>query len=563
MNNGGATREDVGEEWGFAYDWVHTASIENFIERITALRKGEQPRTSTSERPQPAAAIRALHVFGRKRPVAELIESAQLFESRDAVNVLATAALCRNVKEAAQLAIGQWQAECATRAEGTPLTDGVIHDVACQRPALDVAVFVRECRRADKGNLAEQTLRIFAGTRSGRTNIDKALLYIALRDEDCAEDAGNLLKHSLEAIDENSLLPDETDPVELHDLVGALRQLSPTERILEDWIDKELKSHDRFSITVRRVSRLIIRSPADPLVEYAGLHWGQHELVELCEQLSEHEEKCARLRNHLASRTDPKELAEIIKTWQQSATLGRTLADLLIDIVAMGAARKNGPRPLRELDELDGWLRSLRADPSCNRQLRFAAAVHVEGRSGTELVTLLRKVEHGRDRPRVEHLVGERLAARVLNFPATRAHFVECLQRLREAGHAEATYVARRELADPSGTGPAPGELAELIADIAADHFGKAHGDKGTDLWKDAWDLLERCLENEERVRPKDVVAVVRRLVDGTMDEEDRHLLLRATVGRWSDVARREQAVRELEKADLTADAAAVIRSLL
>jgi hypothetical protein len=38
--------------------------------------------------------------------------------------------------------------------------------------------------------------------------------------------------------------------------------------------------------------------------------------------------------------------------------------------------------------------------------------------------------------------------------------------------------------------------------------------------------------------------------------------LLRATVGRWSDVRRREEAVRELERASFLEEADAVTRSM-
>jgi hypothetical protein len=94
-----------------------------------------------------------------------------------------------------------------------------------------------------------------------------------------------------------------------------------------------------------------------------------------------------------------------------------------------------------------------------------------------------------------------------------------------------------------------------VIAEIAACLYGAA-------LPRDGWDLLERCLENEQRVTPRDVALVVDRLRTSSMEEEDRHFLLRATVGRWSDANRREEAVEELRGRGFEEEATEVIRSL-
>jgi hypothetical protein len=549
----GPSADEMSGSSDFGYAWVTTGRVDDFVKRMKAMREGETPATAL-----PATAIRALHAFAVKRPIAELIESSVFFDYRDAVNVLATAALCRNVKQAAELARGQWDAERASGREGTPLTDGIIHDVACQRTALDVAVFIRECRRAGESELVDKTLRVFARLSSGRTNLDKALLYIALCDEKCEQEAAELLRRTLAAIDEHgSAQASDTDPVELHDLVGALHQLSPSERILEKWIDGELSFPERVPRTRQLVGRLIVSRPDGPdtLIEHVGRRWQWRDLVEVCGQLSRHyPKKCAAVRQHAASRTEVKELAEIIIAWQQSEPLVKTTKDLLADIVATGTERA-GPRSLADLDGLHIVLRNFKAHPQCDRLLRIAAALHIDGRTADDLVTLLSKVEQRRDRQRVAQTIGERLAARVLETGADTDLFVEYVGKLRSAGYSEAVYSARRELADPSGSDQSLEQSAALIAEVADRLYRK-------DLADDGWDLLERYMENEQRVTPQDVAVVVARLCDIKMDEKDRYFLLRATVGRWSDVRRRDEAVAELQRAGFRAEAAAVIRSL-
>jgi hypothetical protein len=134
--------------------------------------------------------------------------------------------------------------------------------------------------------------------------------------------------------------------------------------------------------------------------------------------------------------------------------------------------------------------------------------------------------------------------------------FVEYVTRARSSGVAEAVYLACKELADPSASDRAPEGSGEIIAEIAARLYREG-------LDRDGWDLLERCLENEQRVTPGDVAVIVSQLHrTREMDEEDRHFLLRATVGRWSDVRRREEAVEELRRRGFDAEATEVIRSL-
>lgn len=556
--------DEGAEPWSFGrYEWVTTCSVDDFVQRMQAIREGERPVTAQSEQARPATAIRALHAFAVKRPIDQLIESAAMFDDRDAVNMLATAALWRGVRQAAELAIKQWDSESAGKAAGgTPLADGIIHDVACQRTALDVAEFVRVCKRHGRPELVDKTLEVFTETSSGRTNLDKALLYIALRDVQCGEEATTLLRQTLDTLDEHgSTQASDTDPARFRDdLVGALRHLSPSERILEEWVDEQLGSPDDVPRTREIVAALIAGQPdgRDTLAEHIGKRSSRYDLVEVCRQLAKSSpQKCAEIREHAASRDSVQQLAEIVADWHRSEALTRTTKDLLTDIVARGTEHLAGPRSLRQLQSLDKVLSNIDAHPKCRRLLWIAAAVHIEGRSGADVVALLRKVGRPRDRYRAAQTIAERLTARVLGNGAEADLFVEYVKTARSPGGvAEAVYPACKELADPAVSGRAPAGAGAVIAEIAAQLY--AEGLRG-----DGWDLLERCLENEQRVTPQDVVAIVERLhgVSG-MDKDDRHLLLRATVGRWSDVPRREQAVVELRSKGFKAEATQVIRSL-
>ncbi|WP_372405605.1 hypothetical protein [Streptomyces luteireticuli] len=554
----------------FTYSWVTECGIGEFARRVQAIREGERPVTGTSEPPRPAAALRALHAFAIRRKTPDLIEAAKKrhLGYRDAVNVLATAALCRSVKEAADLTHLQWKAESGPEGgEGdggeTPQTDDIIRDIARQRTVPDVAAFVRECRRFDGTPLVTKTLGAFTHGSSGRRNLDKALLYVALRDEDCAEEAAELLRRTLAAIDDDaSGCAPGTGPAEqLDDLVGALHEISPSERILEDWIDGQLADVERVPDTIRLVVRLIAALPPgpdpDPLTAHIGLRWERYGLIRLCEQLSEHApEKCGTVRECAASRRRLRELAEIITDWRRSERLTKTVRDLLRDVVAMGTARADGPRSLDDLDDLAGELRHVGADPECGRMLRIVAAEHVEGRSGAELAALLHRVERRGDRWRASRTIAERLTARALGADGevggVIVGYVEALRAARDTHTIDTTL---KEVADSSHAEPHSGHdhraWVALITEVADRLYRSG-------LTADGANLLERCLENEQRITPEDVRLVVGRLRSGMAEPAGWLALLSATVGRWTDAHLRDGAVRQLREAGFHAEAAAV-----
>ncbi|WP_328365216.1 hypothetical protein OG800_34880 [Streptomyces sp. NBC_00445] len=538
---------DLAESLNEAYAWVTRFEVEQFVRSLDTMRQ---------ERHE-AMAMRALHAFALRRPVNELVELAHHFDGRDAVMLMATAALSRPVGEAAELALMQYEAESGS--ERAPITASIVHDVACQRTAFDVAVFVRVLERRQPA-LAERTVQVFASPGSGRTNLDKALLHTALRDEGCHGEADRLLGLTLRAIADS---PPGTIEVgdegeEMADLAGAFQHLSPAGRLLERWVEERLNDSDATEVgrTRELVARLIARRGAghDALAEHLGRTALPRHVVKLCALLAKGESaspaKCALVRRYAAGHEKVQELAELVASWHKEPALTRTTRELLTDIVAGATDPGSAPRSLTELRDLDKWLRERDADPECSRLLRYAAAVRIEGRSGDDLVTLLGRIDRGRDRTRAAHRVGRRLAMAVMGPDADRDRFVDCLHALHDARHFVAVRSACRELSDPSHEMPVD---AALVADVA----GRLHR---TGLQNVSWTLLERFLENEQLVTEADVVEVVGQVL--ALRLPDAELLLRATVGRWSDVGHRDDAVAALRVAGQRAAADWVVKSL-
>ncbi|MFF7264964.1 hypothetical protein ACFZCL_32440 [Streptomyces sp. NPDC008159] len=638
---------DLAESLNEAYAWVTRIQVAQFVGILSRMR----------EEHREAMAMRALHAFALRRPVHELVRLADHFDGRDAVMLMATAALSRPVGEAAELALMQYEAESG--GERAPITASIVHDVACQRTAFDVAVFVRVLEQREP-TLAKRTVQVFASPGSGRTNLDKALLHTALRDEGCHREADRLLGLTLRAIADSP--PGTAGPggpggageegEEMADLAGAFQHLSPAGRILERWVEERLNASDATEVERTRelVARLIARRGAghDALAEHIGRTAQPRHVVKLCALLARGDTaspaKCALVRRYAAGHKNVQELAVLVAFWHKEPALTRTTRDLLTDIVARDADRGTAgpdtavqgaaPRPLEQLEQLDDWLREADADPECSRLLRHAAAVWVEGRSGADLVRLLGRVERSRDRSRAAHTVGRRLAMAVMRpeedqdqdrehdhdrdqdrehhhdrdqdrdqdldrdgdryreldrdegrdqgpdegqahyrdegqahyrdegrehgpdedpddvQDRARKRFVDCLRALYEAKHIGAVRAACRELSDPPRGVPVD---AALVADVAS----RLHR---AGLHKVAWTLLERFLENEQLVTPADVVEVVGGVL--ALPLPDAELLLRATVGRWSDGGHRDDAVAALRVAGRCEAADWVIKSL-
>jgi hypothetical protein len=541
---------------------------------MAAIRKGTP---DNRPEPQPAAALRIMYKFAHRRGIGDLLDSMIHFERLDAMSILQTAAFSRPAEEAAELAIGQWRRESSASLARAPLTAGIVHDVASQRTVLDVAVFVRKCGQfpaaapalapnpgsnskaestelAELAELAEKTLQEFVTTR---TNLDKARLYMLLRDDECHAEAAHLLKQTLQL----AYAAVSDGPDELHDLVGALRHLSPSEQILEDWIKEAMENTSNRGDTVKLVANLLAGAPrgTESLAGYVGRTWHHRDLTNVCGLLSEQAPEVGEaVRRHLAARQDFVFLAEIMITWYQSAVLTKSTKDLIAAIVARYENRAAGPRPKADIDKILRNLEAYNAPADCIRMLRTAAASHIEGRTGVEIAELLTCIENRRQRRLAARLIGEGLAEKILRdrIPDDQALFVEYLKALRERDDADSVYWALRELPDP-----AEGDLARAGAATVIGNIARLLYAAGLD--GDAFNLLERCLENEQWVTPKDVGEVVASLrKNSQMPQESRLDLLSATVGRWAELRRRSQAVVELRKRDCNDEAEAVIHSL-
>ncbi|MBO1330084.1 hypothetical protein [Streptomyces sp. VRA16 Mangrove soil] len=527
------------------YAWVTQVDGRQFARIL------DQMRSTNNE----AMAMRALHAFALRRSVDDLVDLTDGFDARDAVMIMATAALARPVSEAAELAMLQREREAGR--QSAPITASLVHDVACQRTAFDVAVFVRVVH-VQYPELADRTVGVFAGSGSGRTNLDKVLLHTALLDEKCRLQADRLLELTLHVVAVDTPGGAEEQGEEIADLAGAFLHLSPHGQVLETWAQSQLSAPDARQVDHARklIARLIARrgSGHDALAAHIGRTAQPRDVVKLCALLTREElspAKCALLRRHAAGNTDVQGLAKLVSLWHRDPVLTASTRELLTDIVTVPTGVDGAPRSLDVLAQLCDWLNEEEGgDDTCAALLCHIAAVQVRGRSGSELAELLNRIKRSRERTRAAHEVGRQLAVVVMGPQGDRQWFVDCLRVLRHGRHAEAVDAACRELSDPS---PELTADALLVAEVA----GQLHM---VGLEKAAWTLLERFLENEQLVQPPDVLAVV----DGILaiPLPDAELLLRATVGRWSDVRHRDATVDALRTAGRHEPADWIVKSL-
>jgi hypothetical protein len=550
---------DVSSTLKEAYDWVAHVEAEQFAARLNTMRRLGND----------AMAMRALHAFALRRPVDELTGLSRLFHHRDAMMVLATAALSRPVGEAATLAASQYAAETHPEDGGPwpPITYGIVHDVACQRTAFDVAVFVRVLIEQGFPALAGLTLEIFAGTNSGRTNLDKALLHTALIGEECHGEAAELLDLTLRALGE--IAADAHGPgAELADLTGAFQQLSPTGQVLERWVAARLDTdrHDQkeLATTVALLARLITLPGRghETLARHIAENARCEQMEDLCERTVDRPAEGAVVRRHAAAYMKGVELARLAVSWRRNPVLTRTTRDLLADILDRRFADVTSPLPMDKLKDLHDRIAAPGgADPECASMLRRSAVERVAGRGPQDLVELLRWCTSSRERSRSADLMGRRLAAAVLGPDGDRGWFVACLVALYgdRPRHIVAVDAACRELSDPSSGTADAGLVADVARRLSAAGLGRH-----------SWELLERFLENEQLVSPADVARVVDVVFaipelapsEAGPDDDRRRLLLRATVGRWSDMLKRDEAVGHLQNAGRDEAAHWIIESL-
>jgi hypothetical protein len=523
-------------------DWITTRPVPDVVDRVTAIRALV-----------PATAIRTLQTFALKRPIDDLNELdpdneiAGHFSRLDATIVLALAALARPVEDAAKLAIGRWTKEATLdRAATRLITDSIVHDVTAQRTVPEVAKFIRVCRQDNHDELVQDTLRVFAGTGSGRTDLDRSLLHIALKDEQCDGDADELLRLSLHGASARVVAAGADGTVEVNGIVGALHHLSPSMKILETWVDAEMDATRESEETINLVANLLVGEPtgAKSLAEHVGGNWSADSLGDLCKNLiGRSPARFATICEYMATRTERKDLAEIITCWYKAPVLSGTLDGLLARIVASGDARHDGsrnPRSSEFIEALDDTLR--RAPQRCRAMLRIAVAKHVADRSGEDIARLLGRVEGPRDLKHTAEEVNEHLVDRVFNGEIPATDFIDYIKGLQGLKRPSSlTFLAVRELSDPKGPDRALEKTAATVGEIVAGLF-----DKKLDLDKVAFELLERFLENEQAVTANAAVTIVDQV--RTRNDEMRadprwKSLFGATVGRWADVDNREKVI--------------------
>lgn len=554
--------------------WVVTNPIPGIVSRVRYIRAGDPPN--------PAEAVRVLQVFALRREIDDLLElepdrvGAGTFDRLDALAVLAFAALTRPVDQAARLAIGRWEKErpgtsAASGAQPARLTDGIVHDVTAQRTVPEVAVFIKVCREAELAragemdtadSLVHKALTSFAGPSSGRTNLDKAFLYIALNHEGCQDTAALLLEMALGEAAASAPARDDPRAVERDGIVRTLSHVSPSDHIVESWVDRRVRVRSQESAVLGLVAGLLVGEPtgAESLAKHVGRTWHVRLLKDLCELLVKRSERClAMVRRYAASRIDDEDLYAIILAWQASDLLSPSLRYLLADIVADGGEGAPGPRTIAFLDNLDTILRNAGAPRECRTRLRIAMAEHVEGRTGKQVAQLLGEVA-GRDQRRTAQVVNERLSALLQAGEIGGEVFAEYIKNLQDLGRpaGNLTFWAVRERADPKAADRAPEpEAASALGDIAARLYTAAYPRIG-------FDLLERSLENEQAVTPENAAAIVRRVRQEAEMPGDEHWqgLFGATVGRWADERRRDAVVAELRGQGFHEEADAVVNSV-
>jgi hypothetical protein len=558
-------------------DWIVRAPIPDVVRRMEAMRRG----AAGEDRLRSAAlAVQVLQTFALERPIADLLQlesdgdGANHFHPVDATAILALAALTRPVEQAAELAIEHFEKESES-SDSTALTDGIVHDVTAQRTVPEMAVFIRKCRGAGQDELVRKTLEMFAGAGSGRTNVDKALLYLALdtdlAGERCAQDAATLLESALRvaAAEAGQHIDLEDETGRPHGIVGALGHLSPAGMIVERWADARLAEAEqaateaypnRWDDVIDVVAYLLVGEPegACGLAEHIGRTWRPAALRDLCEKLVELPNgRFAAVCRYAAARTDNQKLSEIIREWWNSEKLSHTLETLLVDLVAANPDGTGGPRSLEDLKRLQSTLGHERVPRECGTMLRVAVAEHVEGRTGDDVARLLGQIEDAKNVKRAAHVVNRRLTDLLVAGKIDAEVVVGYLKGIqRISKHVRAlSFWALRALSEP--TASAPVLQGETLGVLATRLYAEG-------LQQIAFDLLERYLENEQAVTARDAAEIAGRVTgDPAMAADPRwNSLLAATVGRWAEARRRDEILKELADRGLTAAYETVIQSV-
>lgn len=544
----GGTRSTANLEWVM---WVRPGE---FVKRLHAMREG-QPGAP----PMPKQTIVAMRDFAVHRTIPDLLELARHAAGHDdALQALATAALRRPPEEAARLVVQHlWETRAAGGApEATDATDGiddltgaVIDDVAGQRTALDLADFLSACRdpgvrEEEARQVAVRTIDRFTSADSGRSQKDKARLYVLLYESDLLEEADRVMRGSLMHLDpgEGGSLAEDSRTVEFAEALGTL---NPSRPLLVDWIADRLRSQQEgagYKAYRRLVAQLLYGDPASRrrLVEMLG-RLDPQDMVVILHLLFEaaDDEVFAESRRYAASTPDSTQLARLVAAWEKEFGLDACLRGFLGDIVGVGGGPDGGPRTPDGLEALAGAMERFGASPECRQMLWREAAHRVEGRTGEDVVWLLGRIPSTRHRRIAEQRAARQMAGAVLTAAAPVDQFVQYLRALHGTTGFDprtAVFLACKELADPERSDRRLRAPVPVLAETAVRLYGAG-------LLSYAEDLLERCMEDEHRMRADDLRSLVASLLADGFPVTELTTLLKNTLGRWSDALRRADAV--------------------
>ncbi|WP_425827510.1 hypothetical protein [Streptomyces fractus] len=561
-------------------------SIDNFKRDIEYIRR-HAPESKASD------ALLFLQTFAERKPIDELVRESRKLDERDRLTVLASAALSRSPADAAAVATALVVEDDKHDADEhgahgqqaeQPVIDSLVQAIARQRLVTDVAAFVEACRKAQSTLLSDRTLASFADADSGRTAFDKALLYFVLRDQGLRAEAHTLLTVCLQEVAKQARRGTAAKAADaqdrgrgatagagdtrrssglkgIHDLVGAFHFLSPSEAILERYVDLALSDvPDELPsmswLVVSLMDGCEASESGNMLSRHIADHWSGEHVAQACSALRQAQsEHFAELRRLAARRRTRGRLVDLVTNWWRKDDLRDGLPALMDDVVSTGS--EGGPRALDQLDWLVGELHQhLDAGPECIRQLWLAAARQVAGRTGPDLTGILERINSlkgrfsgfkGRgDLRTAARVMGEQLAEQVLADGADISLFTDCLGAL-EDHQSDAVRAAFADLVNPARSVP-EAHLGDVVADIAVRL-------RETPLHKKGWEALHQLLKSDMRVESADVVTAARRLHGADVPEDARRDLFKGTVGMWGDTTRREAACNALREAGLTAEA--------
>lgn len=405
--------------------WIVTASIPEAAERIKRIRAADEND-----------AIRLLELFAYHRPVESLLTlepnrgTPGHFNRHDASAILALAALTRRVEDAADLLLGQWEKE---EGADSPLTDRIIHDVTAQRTVSEVADLVRICHRKSRnsGGCVGKLLEAFTEPRSGRTNFDKALLFVDLKNGAHTGDVADVL---LDRALEKSVLGTHSEKKRNDGIIAVLHHLSPSDVYLHAWVEARIPSMDQgpapqarprkpYEESLKLVADLLADDPhgSRPLARYIGAHWNAGQIRDLCQKVSKSPDCYHAVLEYAAINSDTDKLSNLFGNWRSA--LPHDLPELLTAITRTQPGEASGPRSIAALAELE---RAIVRPPETIPQLWIAAAGQIGGRPGADIADLLTRVQGTRNLIQAADAINEQFADRL--FAADHERFSRYLR---------------------------------------------------------------------------------------------------------------------------------------